>query len=173
MGLLISVNSKLNMTKPNQLIVSKENDPAVTDAGNNKVLVALKINHLKKSAEEVIGNATVNNEKEFVGVIGLLLHNLASVVVPGYAVGVGTIKDYYDQKVNKKRQQEIDSLLEHLNRRLASVELRQEAVDYFETSIVFQLEEITRKLLTNPGRGFDELIAEFVASALQKYRSSS
>ena len=135
--------------------------------GNDKALVTQRIGQLKKSAGELAENVTVNNKKEFVSVVGLLLHNLASVVVPGYAVGAGTIKDYYDQKVNKKRQQEIDSFLGYLNRRLSSVEIKQEAVDYFENTIVFQLEEITRKLLTNPGRGFDEVIAEFVASALE------
>lgn len=134
---------------------------------NDKALVTQKINHLKKTAGEVIENVTVDNKKEFVSVIGLLLHNLASVVIPGYAVGAGTIKDYYDQKVNQKRQQEIDSFLGNLNRRLSSVEIKQEAIEYFENSIVFQLEEITRKLLTNPRRGFDEVIAEFVANALQ------
>lgn len=136
-------------------------------SNDDTALVAVKINHLKKTVGDVIQNITVDNKKEFISVMGLLFHNLASAIVPGYAVGAGTIKDYYDQKVNQKRQEEIDKFIGNLNHRLSSVELKQEAIDYFENSIVFNLEEITRKLLTNPGRGFDEVIAEFVASALQ------
>lgn len=133
----------------------------------NKTLVPLNKDSITKKAEEIIENITVGDKKEVVSIVGLLLHNLASAVVPGYSVGAGTIKDYYDQKVNKKRQQEIDSFLSNLNDRLTSVEIKQEAIDYLENSIVFRLEEITHKLLTNPGRGFDEVISEFVANALQ------
>ncbi|KKU80048.1 MAG: hypothetical protein UY06_C0007G0023, partial [Candidatus Amesbacteria bacterium GW2011_GWA2_47_70] len=53
--------------------------------GNDKALVTQRIGQLKKSAGELAENVTVNNKKEFVSVVGLLLHNLASVVVPGYA----------------------------------------------------------------------------------------
>ena len=72
---------------------------------DDKSLIPLNKSGIAKKAEEVIENITVGDKEEVVSVVGLLLHNLASAVVPGYSIGAGTIKDYYDQKVNKKRQQ--------------------------------------------------------------------
>lgn len=125
-----------------------------------------KPSNIKALIGEVVDNITVGSKEEFVSVVGLLLHNLASEVVPGYTTGAGTLRDYYNLKVNKRRQEEVDSFLNSLDSRLQSVELDQQAIKYFEDTIVFQLEEIARKLLVNPGRGFDDVIAEFVANAL-------
>ncbi len=125
-----------------------------------------RLTTLQRTVSEAVDNLTVGDKKEFVTVVGLLLNNLASEVVPGYTTGVGTVRDYYNLKVNRKRQEEVQSFLENLDIRLREVEMKQQSVEYFENTIVFQLEEIARKLLVNPGRGFDEFIAEFVANAL-------
>lgn len=130
-------------------------------------LVPQKQGSLSRSVGEVLDNATVDNKEEVVSLTGHFFHNLAQYIFPFYQLTVGTWKDYVDEKINKKREAEINSCIEHINKRLEGVEIRQEAVDYFEESIVFRLEDITRKLLTNLGRGFDEVIAEFVANALQ------
>lgn len=133
----------------------------------SKALTVNKQTTLARSVGEVLQNATVDNKEEVVSLTGHFFHNLAQYIFPFYQLTVGTWKDYVDAKINKKREAEINSCIAHINSRLENVEIKQEAVDYFEDSIVFQLEDITRKLLTNPGRGFDEVIAEFVANALQ------
>ncbi|MCB9823468.1 hypothetical protein H6802_00700 [Candidatus Nomurabacteria bacterium] len=134
---------------------------------NNQSLMPRQQRNLAQSVGKVLDNATVDNKEEVVSLTGHFFHNLAQYIFPFYQLTLGTWKDYVDEKINKKREAEIDSCIEHINKRLNGVELKQEAVDYFEDSIVFRLEDITRKLLTHPGRGFDEVIAEFVATALQ------
>lgn len=134
---------------------------------NTKVVIAQESSDLTKSVGKVLQNATVDNKEEVISLTGHFFHNLAQYIFPFYQLTVGTWKDYVDEKINKKREAELNSCMDQINKRLEGVEIKQEAIDYFETSIVFQLEDITRKLLTNPGRGFDEVIAEFVANALQ------
>lgn len=131
------------------------------------VPVTPKQSTLAQRVGDVLQNATVDNKEEVVSLTSHFFHNLAQYIFPFYQLTVGTWKDYVDAKINKKREAELDSCMAQINARLEGVEIKQEAVDYFEDSIVFKLEDITRKLLTNPGRGFDEVIAEFVASALQ------
>lgn len=139
----------------------------IMNNSNTKILIARESSDLTKSVGKVLQNATVDNKEEVISLTGHFFHNLAQYIFPFYQLTVGTWKDYVDEKINKKREAELNSCMDQINKRLEGVEIKQEAIDYFETSIVFQLEDITRKLLTNPGRGFDEVIAEFVANALQ------
>lgn len=139
----------------------------IMNNNNTKILIARESSDLAKSVGKVLQNATVDNKEEVISLTGHFFHNLAQYIFPFYQLTVGTWKDYVDEKINKKREAELNSCMDQINKRLEGVEIKQEAIDYFETSIVFQLEDITRKLLTNPGRGFDEVIAEFVANALQ------
>jgi len=133
----------------------------------SKALVVQKPIKLMQSMGRILHNSTVNNKEEVVSLTGHFFHNLAQYIFPFYQLTIGTWKDYVDEKINKKREVEINSCIEYLNKRLKGIEIKQAAIEYFEDSIVFQLEDITRKLLTNPGRGFDEVIAEFVATALE------
>jgi hypothetical protein len=122
--------------------------------------------NIAKSAKTTLSNVTVYNKEEVVSLTGHFFHNLAQFIFPFYQLTAGTWKDYVNEKINKKRQEEITSCMDYINQRLNKVELTQDSIDYFEQTIVFRLEDITKKLLTSPGRGFDEIIAEFVASAL-------
>ena len=79
---------------------------------------------------------------------------------------VGTATDYYDDLTNETRLREMQSYDRELDKRLSSLEIKDEAREYWENSIVFKREDIMRKLMTEPGKGFDILLAEYVASAL-------
>lgn len=111
----------------------------------------------------------IENRKDAASLVFSLFKNLIGfipAVGPVLGAGTGVLGDYYNHKVTKKREEEVSSCIENINKRLAGVEIKQEAVDYVEKSLVFRLEEITIKLITNPDKDFDELIADFVAGAL-------
>jgi hypothetical protein len=86
--------------------------------------------------------------------------------IPGLNIFTGTAKDYYQAKVTKRREAELKSFLGKINIRLNGIEMKQESIEYFENSLVFHLEEINMKLISNPGKGFDEIFAEFILNAL-------
>lgn len=80
------------------------------------------------------------------------------------ALGVAT--DYYDGITNERRLKELESFDKELDKRLSRLEIKDEAKEYWEGTVVFKREDIMRKLMTEPGKGFDVLLAEYVASAL-------
>jgi hypothetical protein len=91
---------------------------------------------------------------------------LGSAASATLQTAIGTVVDYYDSLANERRLQEMKSFDEHLNERLSALEIKDEAIDYWEETIVFKMEDIVRKLISEPGKGFDVLLAEYVASAL-------
>ncbi|EKD79720.1 MAG: hypothetical protein ACD_40C00331G0003 [uncultured bacterium] len=80
------------------------------------------------------------------------------------AVGVAT--DYYEGVANERRLKELESFDRELDKRLSRLEIKDRAKDYWENTIVFKREDIVRKLMTEPGKGFDVLLAEYIATAL-------
>jgi len=80
------------------------------------------------------------------------------------ALGIAT--NYYEEVANEKRLKELESFDNELDKRLSHLEIKDEAKEYWEGTIVFKREDIMRKLMTEPGKGFDVLLAEYVASAL-------
>ncbi len=80
------------------------------------------------------------------------------------ALGVAT--DYYDGIANERRLKELESFDNELDKRLSHLEIKDEAKEYWEGTVVFKREDIMRKLMTEPGKGFDVLLAEYIASAL-------
>ncbi len=79
---------------------------------------------------------------------------------------LGAATDYYEGVANERRLKELESFDKELDKRLSHLEIKDEAKEYWEGSIVFKREDIIRKLMTEPGKGFDILLAEYVASAL-------
>src|SRR5260221_91138 len=107
----------------------------------------------------------IEDKQDLKSLIGAIFKN-SLAQIPIYGAGVGALGDYVSKKVTRKREEEINSCIEKINNRIDGVEIKQSAIDYVEKSIVFRLEELTIKLITNPEKGFDEIIAEFVSSAL-------
>ncbi len=89
--------------------------------------------------------------------------NIASASIQT-VVGIAT--DYYDTLINEKRLNEMQSFDKELDKRLSKLEIKDQAKDYWENTLVFKREDIIRKLMTEPGKGFDILLAEFIAFAL-------
>lgn len=79
---------------------------------------------------------------------------------------IGTAIDYYDEMANERRMKELESYDRELDKRLSHLEIKDKAIDYWEETIVFKREDILRKLMTEPGKGYDVLLAEYVATAL-------
>lgn len=90
--------------------------------------------------------------------------NLASASLQT-ALGIAT--DYYDEITKERRLKELESFDKELDKRLVHLEIKDEAKEYWEGTVVFKREDIMRKLMTEPGKGFDVLLAEYVASALR------
>ncbi len=128
-------------------------------------------NKLKIIKEQPLIGRVVRNKEDLVTLTSLLFKNIAGQIA-GIGILTGTAADYYQEKVSQKRQEELDSCIGKIHERLDGIEIKQEAVDYLENSLLFRLEEITQKLLTNPGKGFDILLAEYVSSALKDLDSS-
>lgn len=129
----------------------------------------MKSNKLQKQEVKILVEKITEAKEDARSLAISLFKNLIGFIpIYGPALGAasGILADYYDAKVTKKRKEEVNACIQAINKRLTGVEIRQEATDYIEKSIVFRLEEITIKLITNPGKGFDEVIAEFVANAL-------
>ena len=91
-------------------------------------------------------------------------------LVPGVGTVASTVTqtaidaaiNYYEDNADQKRQKEINSFQQKTEQRLKTIEIREAAKDYWENSIIFHWEEIMRKLISEPGKGFDDLLAEFV-----------
>lgn len=91
---------------------------------------------------------------------------IGSLISASLQTALGVATDYYDGLTNEKRLKELESFDKELDKRLSHLEIKDEARDYWEGTIVFKREDIMRKLMTEPGKGFDVLLAEYVASAL-------
>lgn len=91
---------------------------------------------------------------------------IGSLVSSSLQTALGVATDYYDGIANEKRLRELESFDSVLDKRLSHLEIKDEAKEYWEGTIVFKREDIMRKLMTEPGKGFDVLLAEYVASAL-------
>lgn len=120
---------------------------------------------VRKTDQSVLLEDAIEDKEDVISLTTAFFKNVLGQV-PGLNIFTGTIADYYDAKVTKKREKEIKSCLGGINKRLEGIEIKQGAVEYFEKFLVFQLEKITAKLISNPSRGFDEILAEFVANAL-------
>lgn len=122
-------------------------------------------NKLKKIQDESLPSKFIEDKKDLRSLMMAILKNVLGQI-PIYGAGVGALADYYYAKVTKKREQEVNLCIDKINKRIDGLEIKQAAIDYVEKSLVFRLEELTLKLITNPDKGFDEVIADFVASAL-------
>lgn len=110
----------------------------------------------------IFAKSIIKNAPNLISVIP----GVGPVVAASAQTAVGTVVDYWDDLRSKKREEEMASFNKKLDERLSHLEIKVEAKDYFENSIIFKYEDIKRKLFTEPGRGFDDLLAEFVATAL-------
>lgn len=127
-----------------------------------------------KSIQKIKDNGIVGKvveRKEDIKIVAQsLIKNIASQI-PVLGVATDTAADYLAAMVNKKRDDAVNSFISNINKRLEAVEVKQEAIDYFENSIVFRLEEVTIKIISNPDKGYEEILAEYVASALSDLKT--
>lgn len=140
----------------------KKNEPAKElqeYKENTGIITETKVSNFDKKA---FAKVILKNAPTLLSAIPVI-GNVAGAITQAT---IGSAVDYWNEITTKKRQQEFESYLKKLDARLQRVEIKQEAKDYFENSIVFKYEDIKRKLFTEPGRGFDELLAEFVATSL-------
>lgn len=136
----------------------------------------MKSTKLQKYNEKPIEGKVVTDFSHKKALAKVILKNapslLGAIPIVGNAISavtettVGTAVDYWDELAAHKREREWKSFLENLDKRLKVLEIKSEAKDYFENSIIFKFEDVKRKLFTEPERGFDELLAEFVSTAL-------
>lgn len=106
--------------------------------------------------------AVVKNAPNLLSVIP----GIGSVAAASLQTAIGAATDYYDAITSEKRLKEMESFERELDSRLSRLEIKSEASEYWEGTIVFKREDIIRKLMTEPGKGFDVLLAEYVATAL-------
>lgn len=127
----------------------------------------MKSNKLQKIQKPLEGILVVKGAEDIKLLTKAIFKNFIGLIpIPGVGNTVSAAMDYYDAKVNKKREEEINSCFSRIEEKLKSIVLKQEAIDYFEKSLIFKYEEIMQKLLSNPGKGFDVLLADYVISAL-------
>lgn len=126
---------------------------------------------IKKIKNKPLIGRIVKDEKDVVTLVSLFFKNIIGQL-PGWGIISGTTADYYQEKIAQKRQNEVNSCIKKINQRLEGLEIKQEAIDYLENSLLFRLEEIILKLGTNPGKGFDEILADYVVSALSNLTDS-
>lgn len=136
----------------------------------------MKATKLQKYQEKSVEGRVLTDFSHKKALVKVILKNapslLGAIPVVGNAVSavtetaVGTAVDYWDEIATQRREKEWESYLNKVDKRLSVLEVKTEAKDYFENSIIFRFEDIKRKLFTEPERGFDDLLAEFVASAL-------
>ncbi len=117
------------------------------------------------SHKKILAKVIIKNAPNLLGAIPIVGSAVAAVT----QTAIGATVDYWDELASKRREQEWESFANKLDDRLGKLEIKAEATDYFENTIIFRLEEIKRKLFTEPGKGFDELLAEFVATALYDF----
>jgi len=115
--------------------------------------------------KNILFEDAIEDKEDVLSLTNAFFTNLLAQI-PGMNLFSGTAKDYYQAKVAKKREEELKSFLREINSRLKGVEIKQTSIDYFESSLVFHLEEINTKLLSNPDQGFDEIFASFIVTAL-------
>lgn len=116
----------------------------------------------KSSHIKILAKVVIKNAPNLLGAIPFVGDVTAAVI----QTTIGATIEYWDELASKKREQEWNSFAMELDGRLSKLEIKAEATDYFENSIIFRFEDIKRKLFTEPGKGFDKLLAEFVAAAL-------
>ncbi len=117
---------------------------------------------IKISHKSLFFKAVIKNAPNLLSAIP----GIGSVTGASLQTIIGTATDYYDSVTNERRFQELESFDKELDERLSHLEIKDEAIEYWEDTIVFKREDIMRKLITEPGKGFDVLLAEYVASAL-------
>lgn len=121
------------------------------------------------SHKKALAKVIFKNAPSLLGAIPIVGNAISAVA----ETTVGAAIDYWDELAAYKRDKEWKSFLENLDKRLRVLEIKAAAKDYFENSIIFRFEDIKRKLFTEPDRGFDELLAEFVANALSDLNTPS
>ncbi len=114
------------------------------------------------SHKQILAKVILKNAPNLLGAVPFV-GNVATAITQ---TAIGATTDYWDEIASRKREHEWNSFATKLDERLSKLEIKSEATDYFENSIIFRFEEIKRKLFTEPGKGFDELLAEFVSEAL-------
>jgi len=124
-----------------------------------------KLQIYNTSNRSILAGNAIEDKEDILSLTNAFFSNLLGQI-PGMALFSGTAKDYYQAKVEKKREAELKSFLKQLNTRLNGIEMKQESIDYFESSLVFHLEEINTKLISNPDKGFSKIFASFIANAL-------
>lgn len=125
-----------------------------------QVIEGIAVNDI--SHKQILAKVIIKNAPSLLGAIPLVGNAVAAVT----QTAVGATIDYWDELASKKREHEWNSFAQELDSRLNKLEIKAEATDYFENSIIFRFEDIKRKLFTEPEKGFDKLLAEFVATSL-------
>lgn len=111
-------------------------------------------------------NKSVESIDDVVTLTGIFFKNIVDQF-PILNIASNTIIEYYNAKTENARRKEIKSFLQKLATRTTALELKQETKDYFDNSLIFHLEEIKQKLISNPGKDFDEIFSFFIANALE------
>lgn len=114
------------------------------------------------SRKEIFAKVIIKNAPGLLAAIP----GLGSVVSALSQTTISTVIDYWDELASEKRNREIISFMQGLDRKLEHIEIKLEAKDYFENTIIFRFDDIMHKLMSNPGKGFDEFLSEFVSQAL-------
>jgi len=130
-----------------------------------KNLTISKSNNLTTINDSILLDEAIEDKQDIISLTNAFFTNVMNQI-PVFGVFSGTAKDYYAAKVSKKRETELKSFLKHLNSRIEGIEIKKEALDYFENSLIFHLEEITTKMISNPEKGFNEIFSAFISNAL-------
>ncbi len=124
-------------------------------------------NNKLQKIEQLLEAIVIEDKSDITLVTKAVFKNFIGLIpIPGVGNTISAAMDYYEAKVNKRREEEVNSCLSKIEKKLDSIIIKQEAIDYFENSLIFRYEVIMQKLLSNPGKGFDEILAEFVATSL-------
>lgn len=166
-------NDKQNMSNKQKFIAKSGKDAP-------KIKANTKLSNVDDTEQGIViePNKDVSHKSLFFKAVLKNAPNLLSAVPGGSLAGaplqtaLGIAVDYYDQIANARRLKELESFDNELDKRLSQLEIKNEARDYWESTIVFKREDIMRKLMTEPGKGFDVLLAEYVASALSDLTTS-
>lgn len=114
------------------------------------------------SHKKILAKVIIKNAPNLLSAIPFIGNAAAAIT----QTAIGATVDYWEELASKKREKEWISFVNKLDERLSKLEIKEEARDYFENSIIFHFEDIKRKLFTEPDKGFDDLLAEFVSHAL-------
>ncbi len=110
------------------------------------------------------------NEEDINSLMIHVLHGMFSMY-PLYAITMGAYRSYIREKRGKQWQEEVNLFMAKIEQEIKRIEIKQEGITYFETSIIIHEEDILHKLATNPGKGFAEILAEFITNALQDLKT--